>query len=160
MMAAVQEITEITLDGIIKDVLSERAPSNKTLPGSNILDLDAPWSIKMYSMINRNRGSVPAFLGDLLDKMIVRGAGLEHSINTNRILSFVQPISPGVALILALSIGGISLGSLARRKPLFLSHLLGVGYPIYRSILAIERPRVNDDERWLTYCKFKNCYLI
>ncbi|RKO85132.1 TB2/DP1/HVA22-related protein, partial [Blyttiomyces helicus] len=32
-----------------------------------------------------------------------------------------------------------------------LSNLIGVAFPAYASIRAVERPRPDDDERWLTY---------
>ncbi|KAJ3091007.1 ER membrane protein DP1/Yop1 [Quaeritorhiza haematococci] len=38
-----------------------------------------------------------------------------------------------------------------KKSAQLLSNLVGVVYPAYRSIKAIERPEPDDDERWLTY---------
>ncbi|KAI8916362.1 TB2/DP1, HVA22 family-domain-containing protein, partial [Gorgonomyces haynaldii] len=38
-----------------------------------------------------------------------------------------------------------------KNHPLLTSQTIGVLYPAYRTIVAIERPREDDDERWMTY---------
>ncbi|KAI8820230.1 TB2/DP1, HVA22 family-domain-containing protein [Fimicolochytrium jonesii] len=40
---------------------------------------------------------------------------------------------------------------LMKREPLLLTNLVGVLYPAYQSLKAVERPEPDDDERWLTY---------
>lgn len=79
-------------------------------------------------------------------------------IGSNKILSsfnLYTGIKPGVsASVIAVAILGCFL-RLSKKNPLLLSQILGVSYPAVKSMLAIERPQANDDERWLTYCNVR-----
>jgi hypothetical protein len=44
--------------------------------------------------------------------------------------------------------------------PGLVSNLVGVLLPAYRSLKAVERPRQDDDERFLTYCKLHILHII
>lgn len=122
---------------------------------------DSPWAsaiqLKILDIKNRNLRFLPLSWINALLRANLKFAHLEHGINTQQILVRINkrvPISPaGIAGILTVFTGFI-LQRIGRKNPLFLSHLLGFLFPAYRSILAVERPRLNDDERWLTYCQF------
>ncbi|KAI8896274.1 TB2/DP1, HVA22 family-domain-containing protein [Globomyces pollinis-pini] len=60
-------------------------------------------------------------------------------------------INPLVSAFIGTLVSFIAMFQLSRTKPLFLSQLLGIVYPIYASLTAVERPKPHDDERWLTY---------
>ncbi|KAJ3062120.1 Receptor expression-enhancing protein 5, partial [Podochytrium sp. JEL0797] len=63
-------------------------------------------------------------------------------------LSEVPPLSQAVVLVL---VGLAVLRKAMKTHARFLSNLFGAVYPALMSILAIERPRPDDDERLLTY---------
>lgn len=123
-----------------------------SLPGSYPADpLQSPCCKKLEIFLNRYNGYTPGFIKRYLQLLLSSAAELEDYINTNVILNGVSTrtrISPAVSLFLFCL--GCVLG--LKTHPLFVSKVLGISFPIYRSLLAIERPRLNDDERWLTYC--------
>lgn len=160
---------EISMNSIIKEVLLDAAAvkqqsflssiaggveeSSPSLPGSFPEErLSAPLSVKLLVALDKMGNSFPVVY---LKKALEKFAAVEDDINSNQTLKYIAAkvpfLSPAGVLALFVLLSAAAAGSLAKRSPLVFSQLAGVSYPIYRSILAVERPRINDDERWLTY---------
>ena len=159
---------DISMNSIIKEVLLDAATvkqksflssiggveeASPSLPGSFPEErLSAPFSVKALVALDKMGNS---FLAVYLKKALEKCAAVEDNINSNQTLKSIAEkvpfLSPAGALALFVLLSAAAAGSLAKRSPLLFSQLAGVSYPIYRSILAVERPRINDDERWLTY---------
>ncbi|KAJ3054971.1 Receptor expression-enhancing protein 5 [Rhizophlyctis rosea] len=88
---------------------------------------------------------------------------LETRAHSNPVLiaiwrnSGIPPI--GFALFACLAILA-SVKRMLNRTPLLLTNLVGVVYPAYSSIKAVEKPEKDDDERWLTYWSIYGLFTI
>ncbi|KAJ3415425.1 Receptor expression-enhancing protein 6 [Chytridiales sp. JEL 0842] len=69
----------------------------------------------------------------------------------------IPPITFALAVLLAVLAGA---RRLFKSKPALISNLIGFTYPAYRSLLTIERPRQDDDERFLTYWSVYGLFTI
>lgn len=160
---------EISMGNLIKQVLLDAKQKNPlssvvaigeqgvggapSLPGSFPKEpISAPWSLKAIVALTKIGMFFPIpYLKRVIEKLAV----VEDSINSHQVLKFIAAQVPVLSPAGALAILGVLFTFAARKSPLLFSQLAGVAYPIFRSLIAIERPRINDDERWLTYW---SCY--
>jgi hypothetical protein len=103
--------------------------------------------------------SIISFLFKLLDNLQEKEE-LAAAHPLIRLLSGSGRFPPSLYFLLSCIISIIGASKLSKSNPLLLSHILSVLFPVYRSILAIETPRINDDERWLTYWSFFGLFTI
>ncbi|KAI9099244.1 TB2/DP1, HVA22 family-domain-containing protein [Phlyctochytrium arcticum] len=86
--------------------------------------------------------------------VIPRVATVEHKAHSNPILIALWKklgIPPMSIVVLAAAVALASVKKVSKGRPLLLTNLVGVLYPAYQSLKAVERPEPDDDERWLTY---------
>ncbi|KAJ3154881.1 Receptor expression-enhancing protein 6 [Geranomyces michiganensis] len=87
-------------------------------------------------------------------KLLPAVSNTERKAHANPVLIAIWKkagIQPSVAVAIAGLVVAATLRRMLKRQPLLLSNLVGVLYPAYQSIKAVERPESDDDERWLTY---------
>ncbi|KAI8586260.1 TB2/DP1, HVA22 family-domain-containing protein [Geranomyces variabilis] len=87
-------------------------------------------------------------------KLLPAVSSTERKAHANPVLIAIWKkagIQPSVAVAIVGVVVAASLRRMLKRQPLLLSNLVGVLYPAYQSIKAVERPEADDDERWLTY---------
>ncbi|KAJ3292777.1 Receptor expression-enhancing protein 5 [Borealophlyctis nickersoniae] len=87
----------------------------------------------------------------------------ERKAHSNPILISIwhnAGVPPVTFAVLALVAVLASVRRMLKRSPLLLSNLVGVVYPAYSSIKAVERPQADDDERWLTYWSIYGLFTI
>jgi hypothetical protein len=118
---------------------------------------EAQTTKKLWTLIQNLKVKLPKllFVFKNIEKIIPYLHNKEVNLQTYKVYKLLQKtirINPIIShLITQITLLSFFI-KLYKRNALFLSHLIGVVYPIYYSLQAVERPRLNDDERWLTYC--------
>ncbi|KAL5040428.1 hypothetical protein RTP6_007433 [Batrachochytrium dendrobatidis] len=89
----------------------------------------------------------------------------ESRLARSKIISSIETrfgIPAAVSTFLMAIAGSIAGQKILAKYPHQVATCVGVIYPAWCSIRAIEHPREDDDERWLTYCKVLSafCYTI
>ncbi|TPX55100.1 hypothetical protein PhCBS80983_g05607 [Powellomyces hirtus] len=120
------------------------APAN--LPASNLL--------QRVLTKGDDQAAIKPVIAYLRAKLLPAVSNTERKAHANPVLVAVwkklgiPPMS--VVALVALVVAG-TLRKMLKKQPLLLTNLVGVLYPAYQSIKAVERPEADDDERWLTY---------
>ncbi|KAJ3036580.1 hypothetical protein HDV00_002540 [Rhizophlyctis rosea] len=144
------------------------APTPATLPpAAPIVATPFPLTNSLNSFFTALRASSPLPLRNLIlalhTTILPHVQNLETRAHSNPVLiaiwrnSGIPPI--GFALIACVAILA-SVRRMLTRTPLLLTNLVGVVYPAYSSIRAVERPEKDDDERWLTYWSIYGFYTL
>jgi hypothetical protein len=135
-----------------KEPVKEQEKSENII---HLLDEKAENTRKLSHLLESLKTKFPFLSLEYIEKIIPILEKNEVKINKVKMLKLVEKlvgISPVVSFVFGL-VGSTSLIiKMMRKNPLFTSQFLSVFYPIIASLKAVERPRLNDDERWLTFC--------
>ncbi|KAJ3124272.1 ER membrane protein DP1/Yop1 [Nowakowskiella sp. JEL0407] len=128
--------------------VEEKVSVESSLPATDLLEksitrveANSPKPLKPVVKLAHDYLSVPL-------EAVERKANSYSVLNSFHRLTKIPPIAiVGLISIVVL----VTLRRIYRTNAHFFSNVVGVIYPAFSSILAIEAPNPDDDERWLTY---------